>query len=568
MTFAAGLQVVIFFGLLVVCVKPLGLYMNQVFAGANTFLSPVLTPVERVIYRLCRIRPDQEMRWTTYVFALLALSFVNAIALYAMLRLQALLPLNPQHFPGVQPDVAWNTAISFITTTDWQAYSGESTMSYLSQMTGLAWQNFMAAAIGLAACIALIRGLVRANAHALGNFWVDVTRALLYVLLPLSVIGALLFAWQGVPQNFHPYLDVRSLEGFVQSITGGPMASQEIIKLLGGNGGGFVAANSASPNENPTPIANLVQLLAMFIIPAALTYTFGLMVGDRRQGWAIFAAMSALFIAGVVGAQLAESAGNPLVHALGVSGGNMEGKEARFGVNGAGLSIGVATDSTVGAANVAYDSLTPLGGLVALANMQIGEVAYGGVGSGLMGMLAFVILTVFIAGLMVGRTPEYLGKKIEVREMKLIMLSVLAFPLAILIPGAIAAITPAGLATLSNGGPHGLSEILYAFTSSTGNNGSAFGGLGPSRFYDLATSVSMYAGRFLVMLPMLALAGSLAAKARNPAVTRGTFNTASAMFVSLVLAVVIIVGLLTFVPGDALGPIAEHLLMLAGKTFS
>jgi potassium-transporting ATPase potassium-binding subunit len=556
-----------FFAVLFLTVRPLGIYIDDVFAGRRTFASRVLVPVETAIYRVCRIDPQAEMSWPTYLFALLALTLTSVTAVYGVLRLQAFLPLNPQHFGNLAPDLAWNTAVSFATTTDWQFYSGESTMSYLSQMGVLAWQNFIAAAVGLTVAIAFARGLARQKSSTIGNFWVDLTRGLLYVLLPIAVVFSLLFLWQGEPQNFHPYLDVHTIDGAPQTITGGPMASQESIKLLGGNGGGFVGANSSSPNENPTPLSNLFQLLAMFLIPAALTYTFGRIVNDGRQGWMLFWSMSALVAVAVVAVTPIELQGNPLVHQLGVHGGNMEGKEVRFGVADTGLSLTVATDSTVGAGNFTYDSLMPLSALIAIVNMQLGEVAFGGVGSGLYGMLAFVLLTVFIAGLMVGRTPEYLGNKIERRETVLVILALLAFPLAILPGAALAAILPAGLATLGSAGPHGFAEIIYAFTSASASNGSAMAGLGPNTFYNLAIGVAMFVARYAAIVPTLALAGAFAAKARNAGTTRGTLRTDTALFGFLLIAVVIVVGALTFVPADGLGPIAEHMSLLAGHTF-
>jgi K+-transporting ATPase ATPase A chain len=559
------IEALLFFAILFALVRPLGSYMEAVFAGRRTFASPLLEPLERAIYKLCRIDAAVEMRWSTYAFSLLAFSALAVATTYAILRLQNLLPLNPQHFGALAPDLAWNTAVSFATTTDWQFYGGENTLSYFSQMATLAWQNFVAAGAGLAVALALIRGFARRHTPTIGNFWADLTRGLLYVLLPLSFAFALAFAFMGVPQNFAAYLDIKTLDGATQTLTGGPMASQESIKLLGGNGGGFVAANSSSPNENPTALSNFLQLLAMFLIPAALTYTFGKMVGDQRQGWALFAAMAVLFGAGAAFATPSEIAGNPLVHALGVSGPNLEGKEMRFGANDAGLSLAVATDSTVGAGNFTYDSLTPLGELIAMADMQLGEVAFGGVGSGIFGMLAFVIVTVFVAGLMVGRTPEYLGNKLERREMLLAILAILAFPVAILIPAAVACIAPPGLATLGSGGPHGFSELLYAFTSSAASNGSAMGGLGGNTFYDLATGFAMLIGRFAVIVPTLALAGALAGKPRNDR-TQGTLRTDTPLFVGLLIANVLIVGALTFLPADALGPVVEHILLQQGKT--
>ncbi len=566
MSLSAWVTPIAFFALLLVCVKPLGTHIDDVFAGRAHRLTRLLAPLETAIYRLCRIDSGAEMSWRAYTFAMLALGFVNLAAVYAGLRVQAALPLNPQHFGNLSPDLAWNTAASFITTTDWQFYAGENTMSYFSQMALLAWQNFVAAAVGLAVAIALVRGLARQKTSTIGNFWVDCTRGILYVLLPLSIAFSLAFALEGVPQNLHAYLDAHTLDGAVQSITGGPMASQESIKLLGGNGGGFVGANSSSPNENPTSFSNFLQLLAMFLIPAALTYTFGRMVRDTRQGWALFAAMSVLFIAGAVAATVPEIAGNPSIHALGVRGGNFEGKDVRFGVAGAGLSLAVATDSTVGAGNFTYDSLTPIGSLVAMLNMQLGEVAFGGVGSGLFGMLAFVVLTVFIAGLLVGRTPEYLGNKIERREITLVLLAILAYPLCVLVPAAIASIAPPGLSMLSNAGPHGFSELLYAFSSAAGSNGSAMGGLGADTFYNVAIGIAMLAARYAAIVPTLALAGAFAARPRNDATT-GTLQTDSVVFTLLLVVTIVIVGALTFLPADALGPIVEQLLMQRGAAY-
>ncbi|MBD5633171.1 MAG: potassium-transporting ATPase subunit KdpA [Candidatus Eremiobacteraeota bacterium] len=565
LTVYSWLEAALLFLVLYLAARPLGAYIEAVFDGRPTIAGRVLAPVERALYRACRIDPAREMHWKAYAFALLAFSFTSVAFTYAALRLQAFLPLNPQGFAGLAPGLAWNTAVSFATTTDWQFYSGESTMGYGTQMAVLAWQNFVAAGTGLAVAIALMRGFARGGAETIGNFWTDLTRGILYVLLPLSVLFGLAFLVQGVPQNFHPYLDVTTLDGGHQTITGGPMASQESIKLLGGNGGGFVSANSTSPNENPTGISNFLQLLAMFLVPAALTFTFGAIVRDRRQGFALFWAMSVLFFAGVACATPAETGGNPLVHALGVAGPNLEGKEARFGANDAGLSLAVATDSTVGASNFTYDSLTPLAGLVALVNMQLGEVAFGGVGSGIFGMLAFVVLTVFIAGLMVGRTPEYVGNKLERREILFVLLALLSFPIAILVPAAIAAVAPAGLATLGNSGPHGFSELFYAFTSSAASNGSAMAGLGTNDFYDVATGLAMLAGRYAAIVPTLALAGVLARKPRNDR-TAGTLRTDTPLFVVLLVATIAIVGALTFVPGDALGPIVEHVLLQRGTT--
>ena len=560
------LQAALFFAAVVLCVRPLGSYMARVFNGERVFLSPVLVPIENVLYRVCRIDRDAEMGWKTYVFAMLGFSLVGFVYLYVMLRTQAYLPLNPQKFGNFAPDLAWNTAISFLTNTNWQFYSGESTMSYLSQMAGLAWHNFVSAAVGLALAIAVIRGVVRTDLRTLGNFWTDMTRALLYVLLPISILGALVLLWQGVPQNFSAYLDVKTIDGAIQTLTGGPMASQEVIKELGTNGGGFVGANSISPNENPTPFSNFIEMFFIFLIPAALTYTFGRFAKNQKQGWVIFMAMTIVFVAGFTAVYAAEGAGNPLVHALGVQGSNMEGKDTRFGIGASTLFATVTTDTSCGAVNAQHDSFMPLGGLVPLLNMQLGEIVFGGVGSGFYGMILFVILTVFIAGLMVGRTPEYLGKKIERREVQLAILAILVVPVFSLVPTAIASISKDGLATLSNSGAHGFTEILYAFTSSTGNNGSAFGGLGVNTFYNILTGIAMLFGRFAIIIPTLALAGALAGK-RAVSETSGTFTTTSPIFVALLLGVIVIVGALTFFPADALGPIVEHLQMLQGKTF-
>jgi len=566
MTAIGWLQAAIFLLLIIALMKPLGLYMVRVFDGERTFLSPLLRPVERLIYAFGGVDEEEEMPWYAYAFSVLGFSAVGLAFLYVLLRTQQWLPLNPQHFPNFTPDLAWNTAVSFLTNTNWQFYSGESAMSYLSQMMGLAWHNFVSAAAGIAVAVAVVRGVVRTSSKLLGNFWVDLTRATLYVLLPISIVGALILVAQGVPQNFNTYHDVKTVESITQTITGGPMASQEVIKELGTNGGGFVNANSASPNENPTPLSNFFELLLIFLIPAALVYMYGKMARDTRQGWAIFAAMAILFVAGFSVAYWAEAAGNPLVHQLGVAGGNMEGKECRFGTAASALFATVTTDTSCGAVNSMHDSFMPLGGLVPLADMQLGEIVFGGVGSGLYGMIAFVVLTVFIAGLMVGRTPEFLGKKIERREVQFAILAVLVTPVLCLIPTAAAVLIPQGLATLGNSGPHGFSEILYAFTSTNANNGSAFAGLGPNLFYNIALGVNMIFGRFAVMIPVLALAGSLAGK-KAVAESAGTFTTYSPIFVVLLLGTILIVGALTFVPADALGPIVEHLLMLQGKTF-
>ncbi len=560
------LQAGFFFALIVALTKPIGLYMSRVFGGERTWFSPVFVPIEKLLYRVCRIDPAREMNATSYVLALFAFSTTGLIWLYVVLRTQKFLPFNPQGFDNLAPDAAWNAAVSFLTNTNWQFYSGESTMSYFSQMAGLAWHNFVSAAAGIAVAIAVIRGVSRTDSKAIGNFWVDMTRALLYVLVPISFAGCLVLVAQGIPQNFHEYTNAASLEGVKQAITQGPMASQEIIKDLGTNGGGFVNANSASPNENPTSISNMLEMICMFLISAGLTYTYGRFVKDQRQGWALFAAMSVLFIAGASASYTAEAAGNPIVHALGVAGPNLEGKETRFGVAASTLFGTISTDTSTGSVNSTHDSWTPLGGLVPLLDIQLGEIVFGGVGTGLYGMLIFVVITVFIAGLMVGRTPEFLGKKIERREVQLAILGILVLPVFALIPTAISVLLPVATGQLGNNGPHGFSEMIYMFSSVAENNGSAFGGVSGNTYLNIVTGIVMLCGRFLFIIPAVALAGSLAGKRSVPE-TVGTFSTYSPIFVALLLGVIIIVGLLTFVPADALGPIVEHLLMQQGKTF-
>jgi len=548
------LNAAVFLALLLLAASPLARYMQAVFEGRLRWRG------EAAIYRWCGIDAAREMGWAEYTFAALALSLVATLTAYAFMQTQQWHGhfFNPQGFGNVDPWIAWNTAVSFVTTTDWQFYSGENTMSYFSQMAGLAWLNFIAGAIGLAAGVAVIRGFARKSSGTLGNFWVDCVRSLVYVLLPLCIFFALLFEAQGIPQNFSHYVTATNAQGFAQSITGGPMASQEAPKLLGGNGGGFVAANSASPNENPNGLTNLLELLAIWLIPAAFPLLFGRMIGNQRAGRALLVAMLILGVGSFVGAQLAEQTGNPIVHAMGVHGGNMEGKEVRFGVANSGLSLAVATDSGTGSSNFAYDSLTPLGGLFALLNLELAEIIFGGVGSGLYGILVFAVVTVFLAGLMVGRTPEYLGKKIERREVQYAMLAVLVFPCIILFATAVAAVIPAGRASLGNTGPHGFTEILYAFASGAANNGSAFAGLGPNTFYDIATALVMLGGRFLVMIPTLALASCLAARPTNDLSHAGTFRTDNAIFIGLLIGVILLVGALTFLPADLLGPIVEH----------
>lgn len=549
--------------LLLLLAAPLARYLQMIFTGTR------VNRIDAALYRVCGIDPAREMTWQEYALAAIAFSLVTTLAAYLIMRTQQWHGhlLNPQAFPNVAPWIAWNTALSFVTTTDWQFYAGENTMSYFSQMAALAWLNFIAGAIGMATGVAVIRGFARSNVATLGNFWVDVIRSLIYVLLPLCILFTLAFAVTGIPQNFSPYLHASSAEHFAQQISGGPIASQEAPKLLGGNGGGFVAANSASPNENPNGVSNLLELLAIWLLPAAFPLLFGRMVRNGRAGSILLATMLVLGVASFGGAQFAEQAGNPLVHALGVHGGNMEGKEVRFGVANAGLSLAVASDSGTGSSNFAYDSLMPLSGLMALVNLQLGEVIFGGVGSGLYGLVVFAVLTVFICGLMVGRTPEYLGKRIERREVQFSMLAILVFPAIILFATAVAVLTPQGLATLSNAGPHGFSEILYAFSSTAANNGSAFAGLGPNVFYDFMTGLVMVAGRFLTMVPTLALAGCVAARPTNERTHAGTFRTDNAMFVVLLVGVILLVSAVTFLPADLLGPVAEHLSLFRGRTF-
>jgi K+-transporting ATPase ATPase A chain len=568
-------QVALFFLLVLLLTPPLGAYMARVFERRSTLLDPIMEPVERFVYRACGVNPFSEMTWSQYATALLLFSLLGMLLLYAIERLQNVLPLNPQRLMAVAPDLAFNTAASFSTNTNWQAYAGETTMSYFTQAIGLAYHNFVSAAAGIAVAVAVIRGFVRQSISTLGNFWVDLVRATLWLLLPLSVVLALILVSQGVPENFNSYTIARTLEGSHQIIAQGPVASQEAIKLLGTNGGGFFNANSAHPYENPTPLTNLLETIAIFAIGSGLTYTFGLMAGDQRQGWALFAAMAVMFIVGVTAITVSEQRGNPALSALGIrahatstqSGGNMEGKEVRFGIVDSALFTAATTDASCGAVNSMLDSYTPLGGLVALINMQLGEVIFGGVGSGLYGMIMMVVLAVFVAGLMVGRTPEYLGKKIEGREIKLTMLYILVFPAIILFGTGLATVVPAGLAGVSNPGPHGFSQILYAFSSGAANNGSAFGGLDANTaFYNWTLAVVMLIGRFLMLIPALALAGSLAGKKAVPP-SAGTFPTTGPLFVALLIGVILIVGALTFFPALALGPIVEHLNMLSGKLY-
>lgn len=572
MTLVGWLQILLFFGLVLAVTKPLGAWLFQVFEGPVRPLPRVLGPVESLLLKLCGVDVRREQTWVQYALSLLAFSLVSVLLLYGLQRLQHVLPLNPQHLPAVEPALAFNTAVSFTTNTNWQSYAGESTLSHLTQMVGLTWQNFVSAAVGLGVALALARGLTRRpgpdGQKTLGDFWVDLVRGLLYVLLPLCVVYALFLVSQGVPQTLAPSLELTTREGVKQTVALGPVASQEAIKMLGTNGGGFFNANSAHPFENPTPLTNLVQMLSIFALPAALTYTYGKMARDTKQGWVLFAAMSVLFFAGVAAVYAAESQANPaLAAARVVSEGNLEGKEVRFGVAASALFATVTTAASCGAVNAMHDSFTALGGLVPLLNIQLGEVIFGGVGAGLYGILVMGVLAVFIAGLMVGRTPEYLGKKIEAKEMKLAMLYVLIFPLLILGLAAVAAVLPAGVSSLHNAGPHGLSEILYAYTSGTGNNGSAFAGLNANTpFWNITLGLAMLAGRFLMIVPVLALAGAMVGK-KTVAPGPGTFPTDGALFAGLLVSVVLIVGALTFFPALSLGPLVEHYLGQAGKVF-
>ncbi len=567
MTSNGWLQIALFCIAVLALVKPLGWYMTRVFAGERTVLSPVLGPVERGLYRIAGTSATEEQHWTTYTIAMLLFNLAGVAALYALQRVQGALPLNPAGLPGVPPELAFNTAVSFATNTNWQNYGGESTMSYLTQMAGLAVQNFVSAATGMAISIALIRAFSRQSVKTLGNFWVDLTRSVLYVLLPISIAGTLVLVWQGVPQNLDAYTVATTLEGAQQTIAQGPVASQMMIKHLGTNGGGFFNANAAHPFENPTALTNLIHLTAIFAIGAALTNVFGRMVGNQKQGWAILAAMGILFAAGVAVCYWAEAAGNPLVHALGVEGGNMEGKETRFGIALSALFAVVTTAASCGAVNAMHGSFLAIGGMVPLINMMLGEIIIGGVGAGLYGMLLFVVVAIFIAGLMVGRTPEYLGKKIETKEVKMAMLALLILPLAMLGFTAVAVVLETGVASMGNPGPHGYSEALYAYVSATANNGSAFGGLtGNTPWYNITLGLAMLVGRFWMIVPVLAMAGSLVEKTSVPE-SAGTFPTTGPLFVGLLIGVVVIMGGLEYFPALALGPIVEHLAMLQGQTF-
>ncbi|MGA7109256.1 MAG: potassium-transporting ATPase subunit KdpA [Terracidiphilus sp.] len=579
MTANGWLQFAIYSIVLILTVRPVGMYLARVLEGERTWLDPLLRPIERLTYKLCAIDSKREMNWREYAFAMLGFSAVSMVLTYVIERIQSLLPWNPQHLAAVGPDLAWNTAASFTTNTNWQSYTPEATMSYLTEMAALATHNFFSAAIGIVVAIALIRGIKRTSSGTLGNFWVDTTRTLLYILLPGSLLYALLLVAQGVPQNFHAYTIAHTLENQTQTIGQGPVASQEAIKMLGTNGGGFFNANSAHPYENPTPFSNFLQILSIFIIPAGLTYTLGRMTGSPGHGWAVFAAMFVLFAAGFTTVYWAESHPHPLIHnaaQIGTAtapGGNMEGKEVRNGIAESSLFATITTDASCGAVNSMHDSFTPLGGMVPLTNIMLGEVIFGGVGAGLYGMLIFVVKSVFIAGLMVGRTPEYLGKKIEAFDVKMSMLYVLIFPLVVLGLTAMFVLSPTiGLPAQTNTGPHGLTEILYAFTSAVGNNGSAFAGLNvPANpttqwWYNVSLGWAMLIGRFLMMVPVLALAGNLAQKKSVPP-SPGTFPVNTPLFTVLLIGVVLILGALTFFPALSLGPILEHLLLQHGQLF-
>ena len=567
MTVIGWVQIILFCAIVVALTPALGAYMTRVFNGERTFLTPVLRPVELVLYRAGGVNVTSEQGWLAYTIGMLLFHVGGFAILYALMRFQAVLPFNPAEQSAVAPDLSFNTAVSFITNTNWQNYGGESTMSYLVQMLGFTHQNFLSAATGIVLAVALIRGFARASARTVGNFWVDITRCTLYVLLPICVVYTLFLVWQGIPQTLGPYVDATTLEGAKQTIAVGPVASQVAIKMLGTNGGGFFNANAAHPFENPTALSNFVQMLSIFVLGAALTNVFGRMVGNQRQGWAILAAMGVLFLAGVVVCYWAEAHGTATLNALGLTGGNMEGKEVRFGIVASALFAVITTAASCGAVNAMHDSFTALGGMIPMINMELGEIVVGGVGSGLYGMLLFVIVTVFVAGLMVGRTPEYVGKKIEAREVKMAMLAILILPLMMLGWTAVAAVNPQALPQLGNSGPHGFSEMLYLYVSSAANNGSAFGGITANTlFFNTTGAVAMFFGRFWMIVPAMAIAGSLAAKKSVPP-SLGTFPTTGGLFVGLLVGVILIVGGLTFFPALALGPIVEHLAMQAGQVF-
>jgi K+-transporting ATPase ATPase A chain len=576
MTLNGWFQILLYLGVILAITAPVGRFLTRVFNRERTWLDPVLRPIERLIYRTTGVDETREMRWTEYAAAMLLFSVVSMLVLYLMQRVQQWLPWNPQGFAAVPPDLAFNTAASFTTNTNWQAYGGETTMSYLTQMAGLAYHNFVSAAVGIALAIAFIRGISQKEKDSLGNFWVDLVRCSLWVLLPFCLVGSLALVSQGVVQNLRPYDKVAPLDSKEQVIAQGPVASQEIIKEFGTNGGGFMNANSAHPFENPTPLTNFFEMVCIFAISAGLTYTLGQMTGSPKHGWAVWGAMAFLFLAGVTTAYWSEARGNPLLTAAGADqsvtalsyGGNMEGKECRFGIANSALFATVTTDASCGAINSWHDSFTPLGGLVPLTNIMLGEVIFGGVGAGMYGILVFIILSVFIAGLMVGRTPEYLGKKVQAYDVQMAMLVVLVFPLTILVLTAISVVSPSfGTSSITNPGPHGLSQILYAFMSGTGNNGSAFGGLSANtRWYNVTIGFATLVGRFFMIIPMLAIAGSLGRKKRVPP-SPGTFPVTTPLFSALLVGVILIVGALTFFPALSLGPIVEHLLMAQGQVF-
>jgi potassium-transporting ATPase potassium-binding subunit len=568
MTVIGWFQIILYCAIIVAIVPFLGGYMTRVFNGERTFLSPVLRPVENALYAIGGVDERHEQHWLTYTVGMLLFHVGGFAILYALMRFQDQLPFNPADQSAVPADLAFNTAISFITNTNWQNYGGESTMSYLVQMLGLTHQNFLSAATGIVLAVALIRGFARASMQTIGNFWVDITRCTLYILMPICVVFALFLVWQGMPQTLGSYVEATTLEGAKQTIAVGPVASQVAIKMLGTNGGGFFNANASHPFENPTALSNFVQMISIFAIGAALTNVFGRMVGDQRQGWAILAVMGVLFIAGVIVCYAAEAHGNDILNAMGLTGGNMEGKEVRFGIVASALFAVITTAASCGAVNAMHDSFTALGGMIPLINIQLGEVIIGGVGAGMYGMLLFVIISVFVAGLMVGRTPEYVGKKIEAKEVKMAMLAILILPLMYLGWTAVAAVNPDGVSQLANPGPHGFSEMLYLYTSSTGNNGSAFAGISANTlFYNITGAVAMFVGRFMMIVPAMAIAGSLVVKKSVPA-SAGTFPTTGTLFVGLVVGVIVIVGGLTFFPALALGPIVEQLAMAAGTTFA
>src|SRR5689334_18679393 len=567
MTAIGWLQIILYCAVVLALVKPLGWYMTRVFNGERTFLSPVLRPVEAAIYWVGGVDERREQHWLTYTVAMLLFHVGGFLIIYGVMRLQAVLPFNPAGQAAVAEDLSFNTAISFITNTNWQNYGGESTLSYLVQMVGLTHQNFLSAVTGIALAMALIRGFSRASMRTVGNFWVDVTRCTLYILLPICVVFTLFLVWQGMPQTLGDYVEATTLEGTKQTIAVGPVASQVAIKMLGTNGGGFFNANAAHPFENPTALSNFVQMLSIFALGAALTNVFGRMVGNQRQGWAILAVMGVLFVAGVAVAYWAETRGSTTLQALGLSGGNMEGKETRFGIAASALFAVITTAASCGAVNAMHDSFTALAGMVPLINIQLGEIIVGGVGAGMYGMLLFVIIAIFVAGLMVGRTPEYVGKKIEAKEVKMAMLAILILPLMYLGWTAVAAVNPQALTQLGNSGPHGFSEMLYLYTSSTANNGSAFAGItANTMFFNITGAIAMFVGRFTMIVPKIAIAGSLANKKSVPA-SLGTFPTTGPLFVGLIVGVIVIVGGLTFFPALALGPLVEQFAMVAGTTF-